>query len=118
MACLMKTRDRGFACPRSKRRPARRIEAAVSEPFARVLVAIAGIYLSLGALFAAPFVVRGVERIDPVAKSGTWGFRVLIVPGVMLLWPLLAQRWARGSAHPPQEVTAHRRHPSARRRTS
>lgn len=76
---------------------------------ASVLVMVVGWYLSAGLLFAGPFVWRGVERIDPVARQGTWGFRVLILPGVVLLWPLLAVRWTRGSVGPPGELNAHRR---------
>jgi ABC-type branched-subunit amino acid transport system permease subunit len=73
------------------------------------VVWITGTYLGAGAAFAVVFVTTGVQRIDPVARQGTWGFRVLIVPGVMLLWPLLARRWAVGSIHPPTESNAHRR---------
>lgn len=80
----------------------------MSESLARIVVWIAAAYLGGGLLFALPFVLHGVERIDPVAREGTWGFRVIIVPGVMLCWPLLAHRWAVGSAHPPTERTAHR----------
>jgi hypothetical protein len=86
----------------------------VSEALAHIVVWIAGTYLGAGAAFAVAFVTTGVQRIDPVARDGTWGFRVLIVPGVMLLWPLLARRWAVGSVHPPREATAHRRRAMAR----
>jgi Na+-driven multidrug efflux pump len=75
--------------------------------FAEVLTVLIGIYLAVGVLFAAPFVLRGVNRIDPVAREGTWGFRLIIVPGVVALWPLLALRWLRG-AGPPEERNAHR----------
>jgi hypothetical protein len=81
----------------------------VSEALAHIVVWITGTYLGAGAAFAVVFVTTGVQRIDPVARHGTWGFRVLIVPGVMLLWPLLARRWAVGSIHPPIESNAHRR---------
>ena len=86
----------------------------MSESFARVVLAVAGGYLGAGVLFAGPFVVRGIQRIDPAAQGSTWGFRTIIVPGVVLLWPLLAWRWARGSVHPPTEITAHRRLAAAR----
>ena len=84
------------------------------EDLARIVVWIAGTYLTLGLVFAVPFVLRGVQRIDPVAREGTWGVRLIIVPGVTLLWPLLARRWAAGSVHPPTEVTAHRRRAAGR----
>jgi hypothetical protein len=75
--------------------------------FANALVLALGVYVGLGALFAVPFVLRGVNRIDPVARGGTWGFRLVVLPGVVALWPLLAQRWALGSP-PPVERNAHR----------
>lgn len=55
-------------------------------------------YLALGALFALWFSWRGAGRLDPVAREGTLGFRVLILPGACLLWPVLALRILRGRA--------------------
>lgn len=76
--------------------------------FADIVTAALSFYLLGGVLFAVPFVLRGVNRIDPVAREGTWGFRLLILPGVVALWPLLLGRWVRGEG-PPQEKNAHRR---------
>lgn len=72
------------------------------------LLVMLGLYLALGLCFAVPFVMRGVDRIDPHAANGTWGFRLMIVPGVVFLWPLLARRWLEGVTHPPEERNAHR----------
>lgn len=73
-----------------------------------ILFALTG-YLLGGLVFVVPFVIVGVRRIDPHAQHGSWGFRVLIAPGTVLLWPLLALRWLRGVNAPPEENTAHRR---------
>ena len=73
------------------------------------LVRLVGAFLIVGVLFAVPFVLRGVGRIDPDAREGTWGFRLLIFPGVVALWPILALRWLSGSQIPPPEQNAHRR---------
>lgn len=75
--------------------------------FARLLVLLAAVYLALGALFAALFAALWAGRADPVAASGTRGFRLLIVPGSTLLWPLLLLRLLKRSG-PPAEVNAHR----------
>jgi hypothetical protein len=76
---------------------------------ATLLVGLAGLYTAAGAVFVIPFIVRGVERIDPLGAGSPWSFRLLIVPGTVVFWPLLLLRWAAGSMAPPIEVNAHRR---------
>jgi uncharacterized membrane protein YphA (DoxX/SURF4 family) len=73
-----------------------------------LLFIAAAAYLALGLLFAVPFVLKGVGKIDRSAQAGTWGFRILILPGTVLLWPLLAKRWGTG-ATAPLESTPHKR---------
>ena len=80
----------------------------MSEAAALLVVRALEAYLAVGLLFAVPFVMRWVGRTDSRAHEGTWGFRLLIVPGVTLLWPLLARRLVAGLADPPNEWTAHR----------
>jgi len=72
------------------------------------LLILLGIYLACGLVFAVPFVCAGVKKIDPHAAHGTWGFRLLIIPGTMAFWPLLLWRWIKGVKVPPEEDTAHR----------
>lgn len=74
---------------------------------APLLVLSVAVYAAVGVVFAVPFVVRGVGQIDPAAREGTWGFRLLILPGCVALWPLLARRWWAGSP-PPAERNPHR----------
>jgi hypothetical protein len=76
---------------------------------AGVFLMLLGGYLACGLMFAFPFALAGVETMDPHAKHASWGFRVLIVPGAMALWPLLLRRWARGVHELPEESNAHRR---------
>ena len=47
-------------------------------------------YLVAGLVFAIWFAARGAGILDPVARAGTPGFRVLLLPGATLLWPWLA----------------------------
>jgi hypothetical protein len=75
---------------------------------ASAIVTLLGVYLALGLVFAVVFVTAGVGRVDPAARQGTWGFRVLIIPGVAVLWPLLLRRWSAGADRPPEERNAHR----------
>lgn len=72
------------------------------------LLIFLGVYLTCGFVFAILFVFVGVKRIDPHAAHGSCGFRLLIVPGTMFLWPLLAKRWLSGAHKPPEEHNAHR----------
>lgn len=72
-----------------------------------VLLAAMGVHLLVGLLFGAAFVSKGVQRVDPAAAGSGVGFRLVILPGVAMLWPLLALRWMRG-AGPPDERTAHK----------
>jgi hypothetical protein len=75
---------------------------------AQWIVGLAGAYLALGLVFALAFALRGCQRLDPAAATGTWGFRALIVPGAAALWPLLLRRWIAGPRQPPTERNAHR----------
>jgi hypothetical protein len=81
---------------------------------ASALLQVATAYVGTGLLFALVFVTSGVQRVDPSARGAGWGFRLLIVPGTVIVWPLLAVRWAAG-AMPPRELNAHRRRAVARR---
>jgi hypothetical protein len=71
------------------------------------IVRFGGAYLLLGTLFALPFAFRWVNRIDPAATRGTLGFRLLILPGSALLWPMLLRRVLRGVTTAPVERDAH-----------
>jgi hypothetical protein len=81
----------------------------MSHTLATLFVGLLTAYLGIGTAFAAAFVAKGVDRIDPMARGAGWGFRLLIAPGAALFWPLLLTRWAVGSAVPPVETNAHRR---------
>lgn len=71
-----------------------------------VINAIRG-YVIAGLIFSAVFIVFGVQQVDPDAKGINIGFRLIIVPGLCVFWPLFAVRWIRGKKT-PTERTAHR----------
>lgn len=60
-----------------------------------ILMVFSG-YALVGLLFALAFAFRGAGAIDATAKSGTVGFRLLILPGAAVLWPVLLTRWVAG----------------------
>lgn len=52
-----------------------------------------GIYFAAGLIFGIAFISAGVQRIDHVAAGARFAFRLIILPGVTALWPLLLKRW-------------------------
>jgi hypothetical protein len=52
-----------------------------------------GLYAAAGFLFAVVFLAFGVARVDQAARGSGLGFRLIIVPGVIALWPFLLVRW-------------------------
>jgi hypothetical protein len=62
-----------------------------------ILIGAFAIYALAGLLFAAVFVAIGINRVDPVAEHAPVGFRLIVIPGVAALWPLLLGRWIRST---------------------
>ncbi len=52
------------------------------------------IYASVGLGVGMAFLLAGIDRMDRAAV-GSYAFRPLLLPGLVLLWPLVAFRWAR-----------------------
>lgn len=82
---------------------------------AEVVVLAVTVYAAAGLAFAVFFVWRGVGRVDPAAGSAGIGFRLVILPGVVALWPVLLRRWLTGSG-PRAERNAHREAAATRER--
>ena len=62
-----------------------------------IILMIVAAYLAIGFLFAVPFVLKGVSRIDEAAHGATWGFRIIIIPGTVVFWPFLLKRWIKAA---------------------
>ena len=65
-------------------------------------------YAAIGLGFAVLFVSVGVDKVDHQARGAGIGFRLMILPGVTALWPLLLSRWIHRVSEPPVERNAHR----------
>ena len=61
----------------------------------QLIFSLVGVYLLIGLVFSVPFVLRGVGRVDPAAHQAPLVFRVLILPGVVGLWPVMLSKWSR-----------------------
>ncbi len=53
------------------------------------------VFLTCGLVFGVAFVAFGVGRLDAAARGTSITFRLLILPGTMVFWPLLAVRWVK-----------------------
>jgi hypothetical protein len=56
---------------------------------------VAAAYTAAGVVFAIAFTARGAAAIDQSAGGAPLGFRLLIFPGAVALWPLLLSKWIR-----------------------
>jgi hypothetical protein len=65
----------------------------MAEFIATIILSIFAIYLGMGVLFVIPFQIKGLQKIDENIHGSTIGFRMIIVPGCILFWPLLLARW-------------------------
>jgi len=59
---------------------------------AQTLITAATLWLWVSAAVALVFLGWGIDRIDADAR-GAYLFRPLLIPGVLLLWPLVLHRW-------------------------
>ncbi len=60
---------------------------------ATFFLAVVGIYWLIGLIFATAFSVRGAQAIDESVVGAPIGFRLLIIPAAIALWPVLAHKW-------------------------
>lgn len=65
---------------------------------------IAALYVAAGLVLAVAHLWSAMDRLDPSAKAGSWGFRLVTLPGMAILWPVLLRRAfqaKRGAWSPP-----------------
>lgn len=49
-------------------------------------------YGGIGLVVAVVFLLVGLDRIDEDAR-GSYAFRPLLIPGLVILWPVVLVRW-------------------------
>jgi hypothetical protein len=59
---------------------------------AAIIVDCVTVWLAIGVIVGVTFLFLGIGRIDPAAR-GSYAFRPLLLPGLVLLWPFVAFRW-------------------------
>ena len=56
-----------------------------------ILIAVA-VYLVAGVIFAIPFLIKWLPKLDENAHKGTIGFKIIILPGVIVFWIFLLKK--------------------------
>ncbi|MEP5611946.1 MAG: hypothetical protein ABJP45_06835 [Cyclobacteriaceae bacterium] len=54
-----------------------------------IVLLLMGIYLMLGLLFSIYFLAKGAAKFDEDTKGSPWHFKLIIFPGIVLLWSIL-----------------------------
>ena len=80
----------------------------MAESLAQILVWCGYAYVAAGLLLLPWWHASGLARLDAAAGHGGWGFRLLVSPGLVGLWPVLLPAARRGTATPMIETNAHR----------
>jgi hypothetical protein len=70
----------------------------MSLAIARLVATLVEGYLAAGVVFALAFLPRGIVRVDPLVGHSPVTVRMLLAPGVILLWPAMAILWGRALA--------------------
>ena len=80
---------------------------------AKIIVALFELYVLAGVGFAVLFLPRALVHLDHRLEGAPGTLRLLILPGVLALWPLFAKRWMTGAPE-PIERNPHRTKAAAR----
>jgi hypothetical protein len=67
---------------------------------------MAALYLLAGSLFAVFFLTKGIEKLDGTAHGSGWSFRLIILPGTIVLWPVLLKKWIKAKKISHDETVA------------
>jgi len=60
---------------------------------ARTVIFVVEVYAAIGLAVALPFAAVGIGRVAEGARGSSVAFRLLIVPGAVVLWPIVLLRW-------------------------
>ena len=59
---------------------------------AEFIIGFVEIWGAVGALTCVLFLFIGIDRVDPAAHDA-YAFRPLLIPGIVVIWPLVLWRW-------------------------
>ena len=69
----------------------------VTEGVIQAILMGLALYGIAGTVFALPFTLWGARAMDHGTHDTGFGFRLIILPGVIMLWPYLLARWIFGA---------------------
>ncbi len=78
------------------------------ERAAAILVWTIYLYFAGGVVVALMIVFFGLGRIDAATRGSGIGFRLIVFPGLIALWPLMLSRFIWGTGSPPLQEDPHR----------
>ena len=61
---------------------------------AELIIGFVQIWGAIGAVVCVLFLFIGIDRVDPAAHDA-YAFRPLLIPGIVVIWPLVLWRWMR-----------------------
>jgi len=63
------------------------------ETVINIILLISAIYLLIGILFSIIFLSIGIKVMDEGAHGTGIGFKLIILPGCIIFWPVLLRKW-------------------------
>ncbi|MEP6596873.1 MAG: hypothetical protein ABJA71_13050 [Ginsengibacter sp.] len=67
----------------------------MAETIVSICLLIVAVYLFAGVIFTIFFQAKGISKIDEGVHGSSIGFRIIIIPGCILFWPVLLKKWNR-----------------------
>ena len=68
---------------------------------AQIFWTVLGAYIALGAVASVFIHLRVLAKLDSAAEGGSWGFRVLVTPGLIGLWPVVLYKARKRTSERP-----------------
>lgn len=68
------------------------------EAIANLILILAGIYLFAGLCFYLAFIFKWAGQLDENTIGSSLGFKLLILPGIVFLWPFILGKWKQSRA--------------------
>ena len=64
-----------------------------------VIIYVVVIYLVVGLIFSIPFLLKWIHQLDEGAHESPWTFRLIILPGCIVFWPVLLEKYWKTKSH-------------------